>query len=59
MSDVWNFYMTTHVEITVGEKIFTIQAAESASGEWPFEEEGLIILTAANPESKSLSDAEI
>lgn len=58
MADVWDFYMTTHIEITVGEKIYTIQAAEVSSGEWPFEEEGLIILTAANPESKSLTDAE-
>lgn len=58
MSDVWDFYMTTHVEIAVGEKTYTIKAAESPAGEWPFEEAGLIILTAANPKSKSLSDAE-
>ncbi len=58
MKDVWDFYMTTHVEITAGDKIFTIKADETASGEWPFEEEGLIILTAANPESKNLSEAE-
>ncbi len=58
MKDVWDFYMTTHVEITVGDKIFTIKADETASGEWPFVEEGLIILTAANPESKNLSEAE-
>lgn len=58
MVDVWDFYMNTHVEISVGEKIHTIQASEKAEGEWPFQEEGLIIITAANPQSKSFSASE-
>lgn len=58
MVDVWDFYMSTHVEISIGEKSCLIQAATKAEGDWPFEEEGLIILTAANPQSKNLPAAE-
>lgn len=58
MEAVWDFYMATHIEITIGEKVFTIKAAEDSSGDWPFEEEGLIILTAANPESQNQSEAD-
>jgi hypothetical protein len=58
MGDIWDFYMKTHVEISNGENTWLIQAATKADGEWPFEEEGLIILTAANPKSQNLPDAE-
>jgi hypothetical protein len=54
MSDVWDFYMKTQVEISDGEKTWNIQAADKPEGEWPFVEEGLIILTAANPRSQNL-----
>lgn len=58
MADIWDFYMNTHVEIVVGENTFLIEASEKAEGDWPFEEEGLIIITAANPKSKNLPAAE-
>ena len=58
MSDVWDFYMKTLVEVSNGEKTWTIQASDKPVGEWPFEEEGLIILTAANPRSQNLSSTE-